>query len=137
MQVPNLKKVYDLRWRFEYSDEKPAKYGAWSRSGNTSELHAWCQNKTNLLFAIVEGKHIETKQTMVLAECSGQDFCNFEWKAVAIMPGIKGTTPLHSTLVGLTIVSRDFITTVMIDGRIGTMPRALEDKNFHYAGYGR
>lgn len=136
----NLDAIYLLRWRFEYNDGKPPKTGMWLQShDNDPATQAWCQNKTNLSRAIIEGKHVATRQVVTLAECDGVDFCNFQWRAATMAPasvtGIKAVT-LVGEVIGLELASRDFVIQVLIDGKTTVIARKEEDKSFHYAGYG-
>lgn len=132
---------YWLRWRFEYGDGKPAKYGMWSNPGPANDLttKAWNHNRGVVKMAIVEGKDLETKQTVALAACSGEDFVNFEWMAVAFVNPFNvktGTTP-RTKLAGLKLKTRYHEHRVDEGGNVETVARTPEDMNYNYATFGR
>lgn len=128
---------YVLRWRYDYSNA-PAKYGIWSRPGNTPEVQAWRQNKEGLVRASIEAKDISTKEQRTLAECDGWNFVNFQWIAVASTPALfKGSVTPLTRLVGLKLMTRESMVEVYDTGEIKVLPRSEEDKTFHYATFGR
>ena len=133
----NMPDYYRLRWRFDYSDHKPSKYGMWSRDPDNPNEKACFQSKDNLRRAVIEGKHIRTFEIVTLAECDGWDFCNFQWMAEfrARANDIAGTAFCRH--VGLKIVTRECWIEVGFHGGVNKIPRTEQDKNFHYAGYGR
>lgn len=132
---------YLLRWRFEYADGKPARYGMWSTPANKADFdsQAWTQNKGAIARAMVEGKDIRTKEVKVLLDCPGVDFVNFEWNALAAFNpySIGGACIPRTTLAGLQIRSRYAITSVDETGFVEAKPRPPEDMAFHYATFGR
>lgn len=132
---------YLLRWRFDF--QTGAKhFGMWSQPGDIEKAGAWRQTKAGLhvIAAMVEGKHITRRTTEVLAECSGQDFVLFEWLALARVNPFSvrgaGGTP-HTTLGGLSIVSREEITTVHVSGEVQRQPRPEAHKRIGFATYGK
>lgn len=130
MDLTAKNKYYWLRWRFEYSDGKPPVYGQWGRQGEKN-TQAWCTDKNNLLYACIEAKDLIQKTVSVVAAVKGEDFLNFSWKARKSLFG--GNTEV----IGLEILSRDEIVTVLVDGRAFKEPRPKDDYNFHYEGFGK
>jgi hypothetical protein len=133
-----------LRWRFDYHDDKAPRCGMWNRAGDNPVDQAWSQSKDNLLLASIEAKDIQTKKITTIAECAGQDFCNFEWCAVSfagagfnkdVMKVFNNGLSLQSMIVGLTIVSRNNRCTVYLDG--STQVKERDDKDFNFASYGK
>lgn len=134
-QLPRWKDdLVRLRWRFDWIDGR-IKYGAWDSHGTDPSLHAWRQNKDGLLCAAIEIKGNVNLVVRRKVECPGQDFCNFQWIAQAFDRGGGGKLPSQN--IGLALVSRNLITTVFKNGEVTQIARSEEDKNFHYAGYGR
>lgn len=124
-----------LRWRFDLP--KSTKCGLWCSSGNTNEDKACFVNKEGLIRASIEGKNVKNRSLKSFCEIDGPNFCNFEWVGATAIPGVSGGFKVQSKIIGLTLVSRDFRTTVYIDGRIEVKPRTEQDKKFHYAGFGK
>jgi len=125
--------MYLLRWRFDYLD-RPTKYGQWSRAATLETDMAYFQNKEGLVRASVEGKDILTREIKTLAECDGWDYVNFQWMAELRMRSDGYGTSQH---VGLKLVTRDFWIEVYARGNVLRVPRTEEDKNYHYATFGR
>ena len=130
-------KKYDLRWRFDYLNH-PTKKGKWSSPGNSPELQAWRQNKENLTRAGIEGQDVETQQIVVLAECDGHDFVNFQWEAVAIFQdgSLRSGKAIHA-LSGLKILTRENEISVNSRGQVVTRPRTDNEKKINFATFGR
>jgi hypothetical protein len=95
---------------------------------------AYFQNKEGLVRASVEGKDILTREIKTLAECDGWDYVNFQWMAELRMRSDGYGTSQH---VGLKLVTRDFWIEVYARGNVLRVPRTEEDKNYHYATFGR
>lgn len=131
-------KKFDLRWRFEFTGNRPAKYGKWSSPGNSPELQAWNKNKEGVARACIEGKDVETGASCVLVDIPGQDFVNFQWIASASTPGMFNGSirPVHQ-LLGLKIVARDTEISVMADGAVYENKRAEDEKTINFATFGR
>lgn len=131
--------MYDLRWRFEYSDGKPAKYGMWNTPGTFETEQAWCQNKDHLLYAVVEGKHKVTKKIETMVRCPGPEFVNFGWISKAVMSGlgIKGSAKLPSSIIGLQIRGRDRLVDVYIDGSCQEKAHGKDYGKENLAGFGK
>lgn len=137
-----LEKKFLLRWKFDYSDTKPSRKGMWDKSGDNPIDQAWSQSKENLLYARIEGKNIITRETKVLAEVPGYDFCNFEWfataassQAIAALKAGQLKTQIQGTNIGLIIVTRNKRIYVMCNGIINEEIR--QDKNFNFASFGK
>jgi hypothetical protein len=128
---------YLLRWRFEWPD-KPAKYGMWSHSGAKDDLatKAWCNNKSGLLYAIIEAKDFITREIKTIVRCPGQDFRNFQWVALASMPGfVKGSVTPMTRIGGITILTRAEDIQVFDTGQLRRTPSTTHNLNF--ATYGK
>lgn len=132
--------LYHLRWRFDFSNGKPSKWGMWDSPGPKGDLatKAWCHNGESLLFASVEGKNRETGHIVTLLQVPGEDYVNFQWDAAAIVnPGFVGTvTPIHR-LVGLRLIARDSEYVVRATGETETVPRSEASKLINFATFGR
>lgn len=133
---------YRLRWRFDYLD-KTAKWGMWGHPGPKGDNHtkAWCHNRGKVVRACIEGKDIVTQQIVVLAECDGHDFVNFEWAAAASLPGIIapgfGSLKPRSRVVGLTLVTREWRIEIIDTGEFERKPRTAAEKRMNLATFGR
>ena len=124
---------YKLRWYFDYFTKAPY-FGVWGYADPTRP--AWKHSTEGLANAIIQGKSPDGK-IVNLAECSGQDFQNFQWLATAranpmqIKKGFK----LRSNLVGLMIQHRNGQIQVYTDGSVKNNNITYE--NIHFATYGR
>ncbi len=133
----NQRRKYLLRWRYDYPNKIIC--GMWSNPGEHPSNKAWCQNKEGLIRASIEGKDILTKKILVLAECDGHDFRNFQWIAAARVPAmsVKGDyTPL-TQLVGMKLLTTDRELSVFDTGQ--TQDNALKngEKELNFATYGK
>ena len=131
-------RLYRLRWRFEYSDGKPPRYGIWdfTDGDRVAELSAWRANAENCLFAVVEAECVYSHETTRVIECPGADFVNFAWVgAQAINVDGSGNIPLM--IIGFQIVTRDQKVTAFRDGRTHIEARSEEEKSIHLATFGR
>jgi hypothetical protein len=131
-QAFSLSQKYLLRWRFDYSDEEK-KCGGWLRSGETTELNAWAQKRDGLQRVCVEGKDLHSRRTTVLAEIPAEAFVTVKWKAAVVCPppGLLKSTKeltLKPTLIGMELVSKDFVTDVLIDGSVNIRELSDEQK---------
>jgi len=111
----------------------------WNMTQENATDAAWCQSKENLLFAMVEAKHIETREISKVAICNGADFCNFQWIAkvrLNVKPGFGEITKQGKT-VGLKIISRDDEISVYCDKSIKVRKRTEEEKKINFAAYGK
>ncbi len=132
-----MENIWLLRWRFDYSDDKPARYGLWSRSSRNPIDMAAFVNKENLRRASIEAKNFVNRDDVrILAECDGWDFVNFQWMAEARVSSADSRVTGHR-LIGLKLVTRDWFFLVFRDGTMQKVPRPEDDKKFHYAGFGR
>jgi len=129
---------YDLRWVFDFVN-KPTRRGIWSNPGNETDS-AGRVNKNDLLRATIEARNYYTEETAIVAECTGEDFVNFKWKASRhqLMSGsnLHMLANYHS-LDGLTLVCRSVEVHVLFSGEHLVTERTEEDKNFHYECFGR
>lgn len=121
-----------LRWRFDYLN-KPSKIGAWDDSAQEESAKAYRQSREGLLFASIEAKDFNGVIHKVF-ECSGADFCNFQWE-VAAQLNARGQPGRHR-IVGLTLVSRDSRATVFHQGTTSVEKREIDDLDNHYS-YGK
>lgn len=137
LETMNARKCI-LRWRFDYSDSKPSKFGYWMNSGDDDHGKASLQDKTNLLRACIEGKDIKTRKTICLTECDGHEFVNFQWLAYCHANiNIKGTVKLPTMLVGMAMITTDYKILVYSDGRINVEKRTEVEKSQNLAGFGQ
>jgi len=128
-----------LRWRFDYSDHKPTKYGMWSHPGEFDTEKAWCQSKENLLVAHIEGKNFVTREIVLLASCPGPDFVNFQWIAGAVQRGLRvsGSKKLPWRVIGLMLVTRSQKTKIYDNGMVETEDHNIDYGRINLAGFGR
>lgn len=126
--------MYLLRWRFDYLD-RPSKMGQWSRPATLETDMAFFQNKEGVIRCSVEGKDVVSREVKTLAECEGWDYVNFQWMALLRNNG-NGQAFLDH--VGLKLITREFwIEVYAKNGLVRKLQRDEEDKNFHYATFGR
>ncbi len=97
-------------------------------------------NKEGLVRASIEAKHMVSREIVTLAEVDGWDFCNFEWIAQGRISGVGsgiGSKRLQGQILGLRLRARESCYECFIDGSVLKRVRSEEDKQFHYAGYGK
>ena len=131
---------YLLRWHFEYSDHKPAKYGMWSNPGEFESEQAWCQSKENLLVARIQGKDVVTRQIVDLARCPGADFVNFQWIAAAVQRGLRlapGGSVMPKRIIGLMIVTRNQKIKIYDNACCEIEEHNIDYSRIHLSGFGR
>lgn len=129
-----------LRWRFDFANNKPSKYGQWSRPATIKNDLAAMVNKEALVRACIEGKDRKTKEITPIVECDGHDFVNFEWvnarhHLVANL-GCSMLAPFHR-LLGLALVTREMKALVLLDGTVLPRPRTEAEKKLHLEGFGK
>lgn len=137
LQPAQPAELYLVRWRFDFADSKPSRWGQWNRQGDLQKDMAAFVDKTGLRRAAVEGKNILTRAVTPLAECDGWDFVNFEWLQITAFSSSRPSAGSFHKIVGLSLKTRDLITHVLTTGEVGVEARPDEDKTFHYAGFGR
>jgi hypothetical protein len=132
---------YRIRWRYDWTNRAP-KMGMWSLTTKNEIDQAWNKNKEGLLWASVEGKPLTGGEPVTLVQCMGQDFCFFQWIAMASMPALgvltqkKPFTPI-TRLVGIKVVTRYEVVSVYDTGHIFREPRTKEDMSYNYAAFGK
>jgi len=126
---------YLLRWRFEYSDGKPPKYGMWSQPAVSEKDTAAFTSKANLAFAMIEGRHSITRVDSILAVVPGADYCNHQWIAEAHFSPFGNGGQLQQNIIGMKLQSRYDETSVLASGVVTQDARTTEDMNFNYAAY--
>lgn len=135
----NMEFIYLLRWRFDYFDSKPSKFGEWSRHGASPATQAWAQSRENLRRVAIESKHLLTREVKVQCYLDGHRFRNLQWIAMAACPMLpKGEVTLQGTNVGLILSSDEDDYFIFADGRITAKKRTAEqnksdDRDMHYA----
>ena len=133
-----MREFYLLRWRYDYHDHKPTKYGQWNRHSENPSDQAWCQSKENLMNASIEVKNYYTREIKRVAECRGQDFVNFQWIATASTPmQSKGKVVSMGSIVGLSLVSRKEIFSFYLNGQSKEKANTVDYSKIHLAGFGR
>lgn len=128
----NNGKVWDLRWRFEYADGHPTKYGMWSKPGDRKDLssQAWAQKQTNIARACIEANFVETGEKKIVAWCEGHEFVNFQWMAEFTSSMAGG--PGRHVLCGLKLVTAEKCVEVHGDGSINVVDRPEEEKKINF-----
>ena len=132
-------KRFLLRWRYDYKD-KASIYGMWSNPGNIEANGAWKHNHEGVISASIEGKDIDSRKIVRLAECPGYDFVNFEWIAMAKIGNpfnIRGAITPPTRLMGLAIVTRDKIIEVFPNGAVVPKIRPEGHKLLKLATFGK
>jgi hypothetical protein len=115
---------YYLRWRFEYADGKPAKYGMWSQpSVSVRDTAAFC-SKENLALAMIEGRHAVTREDKIMAVVPGADYCNHQWMAESNFSPFGHGGRLQQNIIGMKIQARDEEITVFASGEVRREARA-------------
>ena len=116
--------MFYVRWSLIYRDGKK-RHGLWNEPGvkDDPKSQAWLQPTKGLAWACVEALHIATRKTFILAECNGQDYCQFQW---------IGTVPLRGgdhvpKIRGMVLVSRDMEFDVYMSGEV--FPRQRRNKD--------
>lgn len=117
-----MENKYKLRWRFDFADKAAYKAGQWSQPATQTGDMASVINKTGLVRAAIEGKCLQTLQVVVLAECDGWDFVNFQWMA-AMRMGLNGRVRDPHMLRGIRLITRDLNMEVLLNGDIQIQPR--------------
>jgi len=108
--------TYELRWKFVYTN-KPAKFGLWTRAPDNPLENASAQNRDGLAFALIEGKHRVSRQTITLAECTAADYVQHRWVAALACPLSPGAGfHAQGAIQGMELVTRDYIVEVYLDG---------------------
>ena len=134
-----MKETWLLRWKFEYNDHKPTKFGQWNKYGNHPTDFAWAQPKSNLLRAVIEGKNYYTREISTFAECPGHAFLNFQWVGGTQIP-LKpkgGKVIRQPTVLGLTLLTPTRSYTFYINGKREDKPTPPELLKLNFAGLGR
>lgn len=138
--IINPRKI-DLRWRFDFKDGRRPRYGIWNHPGRPDDS-VQLINTANLARAAIEQKCIFSNKIKIIAECDGEDFCLFRYRAAARtminMRKFQGHIPTRTQVVGLILVTRDFECEVLDDGSPPKLLRRSEwDKKQNYIAYGR
>ena len=133
-KIGTFERKFSLRWRFDFA-LSPSIYSCWDYSAPGFEAWRYGQ-KEGLIRASIEGKNLLTREVMVLAECTNDDFCLFQWNAIAgATLGHQGK--LQSYNVGLTMVMRRENVTILIDGSAQVTARSEAEQKAHYETFGR
>jgi hypothetical protein len=114
------KKLYRLRWRFEYVDGT-SRRGVWDLGSDLQQDKAAYQKKEGLLFAIIEGEDVRTFEQRVFVECPGQDYVSCLGEAYTRLPNALGLSRAVSPktyLSGISFVTRAERILVFVDGTI-------------------
>lgn len=128
--------LISCRWRFDWVDGKKSIISQWMREGDDPKKHAWCTNKSGLLYAAIEIKGNVNRVVRRKVEVNGQDFRDFKWiYSRAVPAGFYGK--LICPIIGLSVYSRNYLTEVYQNGEIKQRPLSEAEKNFHFMGYGR
>lgn len=133
-----LESPWRLRWRFEYSNGRPSRYGIWDYSDAKHALgSAFAQPKDNLLYAIIEAENRDRNRVIHAIVCDGPDYCNFAWEATAYVYSIAtSNTQLDTVTNGLTLVSRTHRHTFYRNGNFKIIERTDPDTLYHFGTEG-
>ncbi len=128
-----------IRWKFEYFDGKPNKFGAWNSMGSDKSTWAWCASKENLKYAIIEEKDFITRVIKERVRVDGYNFINFNWLAGTSFQPFSQIQEAKQPgyIIGLSLTTIDEVITVGIDGKISRRFRTDEEKAANLAGFGR
>lgn len=108
----------------------------WSRAAVLPADMAAMQPRDNIARASVEGKNIETREVVTLAECDGWDWCLFQWME-ELRCRMGDVSAAVKTIVGMQLVTRDTWIEVKDNGEVNRTPRTAEDMSYHYESFGR
>lgn len=122
--------LWRLRWRFEYHDGKADRVGVWNgNSPHATDMAAYV-DKTNLVWAHIEGEKVGSWSLRKLFSISGQDYMHCMWNAAASGPMFFPKTydkyTPRTNIIGLTMLSRHYAYTVTVDNQF--FKRDLTDK---------
>lgn len=125
-----------FRWVFDYYDGKLSKRGVWNGHSETDNAaSAFLANKSGLLFAAVEAQDRDKTEIKRVAECPGQDFCNFQWISTAFAPGlIKGSIVVDGIITGIVMLTRDKEIYFYSSGESKICERKYADNLYHFGG---
>jgi hypothetical protein len=112
-----------FRWGFEFVGNKSPRIGGWFPASRFEDM-ASAVNKEGLLRAYVEGKHWTRRETKVFAECSGQDFLNFQHMALYIQLGKEKRAINH--VFGMALHTRYEIIKCLDNGSVERERRELK-----------
>ena len=124
---------FDLRWGLIYSN-KPPKYGQWCKPASLAGEKASEQNRDGLACAIIEGKDLRTRKTIVLAECKASDYVQHRWIAALGVPisMLKHTTIKGEGCVqGMSLITIDEKIHIHVDGNV--YREAMNERSSNYA----
>jgi hypothetical protein len=113
--------VFRLRWRFRYR-ARPDRIGPWNRPSDEVATAARFQPLDGLLWALIEGEHFRTHETVTILEVPGADYREFQWvEAVpvrlgALAKGHELTQP--GRVIGAAMLTDTERYEVLIDGRV-------------------
>ena len=128
----NVKPIYRLRWSFHFLDGK-IKYGGWNAATNVFKDSAASLNKTNLLFAVIEGECFDGYGITKFFVCDGHDYISAKWVGTCSSGSMVGkwkqdTITLRPDIVGLCFLTRKIRVTVLINGMVISKPHKQSEK---------
>lgn len=141
LENPGLEHFYDMRWRFDFKDRPSIICKKWGPSKDP-EHQAWNKNKEGLVRACIEGKDRASGVVVTLTECDGHDFVNFQWIAEAttglsFKRKISGNLPTMHRLLGMALVTREWLYAVSPTGEVFKKARPEAQKKINFATFGR
>lgn len=130
---------YRLRWRFDF-EGGGSSIGIWSHPGDVAKNGAWRQTKLGrrVRLAMIEGKDLLDSSITVLASCSGAEFVQFEWRALAFSSLRSGHVGTRRTVIdGLSLITHDHVIHVNTAGDVSHTLRPKSHKQIEFATYGK
>lgn len=125
--------LFKLRWRMVWHTGL-TKQGAWSDPGSKDDplSKASSFSSEGLLTANIDAKHMISNNIMVLASIKGADYCCFKWLGTVRIDQAMLCQYLTPKIVGLSIVGRNHIATVLTTGAVGMELKNFDDKIMKY-----
>jgi len=111
--------LFRLRWRFEFHDGRAPKYGIWNGASGRKEDSAAFVDKTNLLWAIVEGEKVGAWTVKEFFRVSGADYFHAKWDGAVLAPAfVKESYKAAPNIIGLTMLTRNNAYTALVNGKV-------------------
>jgi hypothetical protein len=129
--------LFDMRFRFEYSDGKPTMLGKWNDTNKHAKKQAWSVNRTGLSRVMIEARNIETGEIKVVVDCPGHDYRFMQWRAVRSFNLNALSNQTLTRNIGLVLWTSSKKIYVYNWGKVEIEELSIDDKKYHFAAYGR
>lgn len=129
--------LYDLRYRFEYSDGKPTILGKWNDTNKHAKKAAWAVNRNGLSRVMVEARNIETGEIKVVVDCPANDYRFLQWRAVRSINPMQLSQQTLTRNIGMVLWTSAKKIYIYNWGKVEIEELNEDDKRYHFAAYGR